>query len=164
MAITDEQRQEVRRLNGEGILPAEIAGRLGVCVQSVCRAIDLRKPPTSVKRAEILPEHRRFILAKLELYPELSAQRLFEVLKERGYAGSCDAVRKYVSAVRPLIEPPSYAVVSGKAKRRHAPKSLARPPASCAQESPRPGGQFIELEGDAPETPSGAPEGSGGLD
>lgn len=155
MGITGEQRQEARRLRKGGLGPSEIAKRLGVGVKAVYGAT-AAAPSERVARPDKLDGYREFILAKLELYPELTAQRLFTVLKERGYTGTSEAVRKYARAVRPLLEPPDYAAISGKPGRRIPSGPVALPAAGKA------GGEgFVELEGVAPE---GASPGAAGHD
>ena len=51
--------------------------------------------------AHKLDPYKRIIEARLEVYPKLTAQRLYEELRAAGYPGSYGNVRDYVRQVRP---------------------------------------------------------------
>lgn len=82
---------------------ATIARHLGLHHSTVRRAlladgVPLTAIPTRHSRADpYLP----FILEQLKLHPDLRASRLFEMVKERGYAGGPDHFRCFVGRHRP---------------------------------------------------------------
>ena len=51
--------------------------------------------------AHKLDPYKEIIEARLEVYPKLTAQRLYEEVRAAGYAGSYGSVRDYVRQVRP---------------------------------------------------------------
>ncbi len=53
--------------------------------------------PAAVDCRSVVP----FIVEQLEKYPGLRASRLFVMIKERGYPGSADHLRRVVSRLRP---------------------------------------------------------------
>jgi len=53
----------------------------------------------------ILDPYKEIVRVRLFAYPELSAVRLFRELRESGYSGSYDVVKRYVREVRPRPAP-----------------------------------------------------------
>ena len=51
--------------------------------------------------AHKLDPYKRIIEARLEVYPKLTAQRLYEEVRAAGYPGSYGSVRDYVRQIRP---------------------------------------------------------------
>lgn len=54
-----------------------------------------------VAAPSILDPYREVVRLRLSEYPELSAERVFRELRESGYRGGYDVVKRYVRAVRP---------------------------------------------------------------
>lgn len=52
-------------------------------------------------RSSILDPYKDYIKERLEKWPKLSAERLFNEIKEKGYTGSNRTVRRYVATIRP---------------------------------------------------------------
>ena len=113
-----ETRVLLRHYLEQGVGKAELARRFGVSRRTVYHWIETgqldrdldgqavkykRRPPVVRK----LDPYRGIIQARLEAYPRLSAQRLFEEIRAAGYSGGYTQVKEYVRQVRPqpLAEP-----------------------------------------------------------
>lgn len=103
MSLTLEQEAEIQRLHQAEHWPVgTIARQLGVHPDAVRRVLGQgpeRPEPTPRPRA--LDAYRGFVVDTLTRYPTLRATRVFDMLRERGYAGSARSVRRYVAEVRP---------------------------------------------------------------
>ena len=99
--------REIHLLRKEGLSKRAISRRLGIHRRTVRHALQSEQPPkrASRRRGSIIDPHRSWLLAKLELYPELTGSRLFHLLKERGYEGGASLVRQTVSELRPRMKP-----------------------------------------------------------
>jgi transposase len=102
--ISKETEAEVVRLyHGEKWPVGTIASQLGVhhtTVQRVLRQIGV-EPKVVAPRPSMADPFVPFIVEQLEKYPTLRASRLFEMVKERGYAGGADHFRRVVGRHRP---------------------------------------------------------------
>src|ERR1700730_824858 len=115
---TRERRVLLRHYLEQGVGKTELARRFGVSRRTVYHwietaqlereldeeAVNYRpRPPVPWK----LDPFKGIIQARLEIYPRLTAQRLFEEIRADGYAGCYTQVKKYVRGVRPrtLEEP-----------------------------------------------------------
>ena len=99
-------RVEMKAMLEAGLSNAAIARRLGVSVKTVTRwrkgdARRLERKP----RAHKLDPYKGMIRERLRRYPALSAQRLFDEVREAGYDGGYGRVRDYVGGIRPRVEP-----------------------------------------------------------
>lgn len=98
---------EIQALQRDGLSIRNIAQRLQIHRKTVRLALaekvpDRRSPP----RRSRLDEHRGWLSAKLERYPELTARRLLEMLREeRGFTGGYTMVKVGVAALRPRVKP-----------------------------------------------------------
>lgn len=96
----------------QGVGKAELARRFGVSRRTVYHWIETAqlerdlddeavsykaRPPVSKK----LDPFKGVIEARLQMYPRLSAQRLFEEVRADGYAGGYTQVKEHVRQVRP---------------------------------------------------------------
>ena len=99
--------REINHLCDEGLSKRAISRRLGIHRRTVRNALSSETPPRTASRprGSIIDPHRGWLLAKLQQYPELTAARLFHLLKERGYEGGSSLVRKTVSELRPRMKP-----------------------------------------------------------
>lgn len=99
--------REINDLSREGLSRRAISRRLGIHRRTVRHALSCERPPkrASLTRGSIIDEHRGWLLAKLQQFPELTASRLFYLLGERGYEGGVTLVRKTVAELRPRIKP-----------------------------------------------------------
>ena len=102
--ISKETEAEIVRLyHGEKWPIGTIAGQLGLhhtTVQRVLRQIGV-DPKVVAPRPSIVDPFVPFMVEQLEKYPSLRASRLFVMIKERGYPGSPDHLRRVVSRLRP---------------------------------------------------------------
>lgn len=99
--------QEIRHLHDQGLSRRAISRRLAIHRRTVRQALKSERPPKAVsrRRGSIVDPHRGWLLAKLEQFPELTAARLFHLLKERGYEGGVSLVREVVAELRPRLKP-----------------------------------------------------------
>lgn len=83
------------------------ARRLGVHRRTVREALKTQGPPrrSPRPRGSIIDPFRGWMLGKLEQYPELSAARLFQMLREHGYEGEYGTVKRCVRDLRPRVRP-----------------------------------------------------------
>lgn len=58
------------------------------------------KIPLKKRRASKLDPHKEFIAGLVEKYPKITAQRVFELLTEKGYDGKITVCRDYVRSLR----------------------------------------------------------------
>jgi len=65
----------------------------------------LPRTPPRAPRATKLDDYRPKLAELLELYPEITAQRVFEELKAAGYGGGYTAVKEHVREIRPVSPP-----------------------------------------------------------
>lgn len=64
------------------------------------------KPRQSGRRGKsILDRYKGFITGMLQRYPDLTAQRLHDMLHEKGYTGHYTVVKDYVRDLRPCLTP-----------------------------------------------------------
>jgi len=105
--MTRQEWVEIRQLHDEGLGIRAIAKRLGVHRRKVRKALDSKEVPNRVgrPRGSIIDEHRGWLLAKLQQYPELSATKLHSMLKEQEFKGGYSVVKKVVADLRPRIKP-----------------------------------------------------------
>jgi hypothetical protein len=111
---------EAKRLRAEGLRSGAIARRIGVSRRTVTRVLVYDEYPPQRRRPVVRPSkldgYRGFLLAKLELYPELTAFRRLALLHERGYKGKYGAVKEYVRSLRPYLNGTTPSVATGKGK------------------------------------------------
>jgi transposase len=102
--ISKETEAEIVRLfHGEKWPIGTIAGQLGLhhtTVQRVLRHTGV-DPKVVAPRRSMADPFVPFIVEQLEKYPGLRASRLFVMIKERGYPGGPDHLRRIVSRLRP---------------------------------------------------------------
>jgi len=113
--------QTIHTLNDEGLSLRAIAKRLGVHRRTVRKALRQDRPMSSERprRGSIIDPYRGWVLAKLEQYPELTARRILDMLRKRGYLGGYTVVKECVAELRPRLKPAYF--------------TLAFPPGDCAQ-------------------------------
>jgi len=102
--ITKETEAEVVRLyHGEKWPIGTIARQLGVHHTTVQRVLGESgvKPKVVAPRPSMSDPYVPFIVEQLEKYPGLRASRLFTMIKERGYPGGPDHLRRVVARLRP---------------------------------------------------------------
>jgi transposase len=102
--ISQEQKTKIRRLYYvEHWKVGTIATQLRLHHLTVRNALELDDKPAPPRRVRwsILDAYKPFIAETLREHPRLRATRLLEMLRQRGYRGSCNQLRRYVRTVRP---------------------------------------------------------------
>jgi transposase len=113
-----ETRVLLRHYLEQGVGKTELAIRLGVSRRTVYHWIETEqldrdlddeavsytaRPPVPRK----LDRYRGIIQERLQSYPLLTAERIFEEIREAGYAGGYTQIKEYVREIRPrVIEEP----------------------------------------------------------
>jgi len=101
-----EDQYMIRDLKEQGLNKSAISRRTGKDRKTIRKYLltgEIKSYKPRVVRETILDSHKGFIKARLMKYWELSAERLFEDIQERGYKGSYSSVRDYVRKIRPSI-------------------------------------------------------------
>jgi len=110
--IASEIAARIRRLFfAEHWKVGTISAELGAHPDAVRRVIQsdrFNPSPARPVPSSILDPYKVFIEETLRLHPRLRATRLFEMLKGRGYPGSCVQLRRYVARVRPTTRAEAY--------------------------------------------------------
>jgi transposase len=100
--ITPEMRAEMRRLVlVERWRIETVARRFSVHHSTVRRALAATLPREEKVPPSALDPYKPYLVERLSDHPALSAVRLFQEIKERGYAHSLVILRRYLSKVRP---------------------------------------------------------------
>jgi transposase len=100
--ITPQMRAEMRRLVlREGWRIETVARRFGVHHSVVRRALRDDLPPERPRPPSQLDPHKAYIIQRLTDYPQLTAIRLMQELRERGLALSVSQLRRFLIQVRP---------------------------------------------------------------
>lgn len=103
MKTTAEVEAEIVRLHyAEHWRVGTIATQLALHPDVVKRVLGLgvAKPPSQMK-ARMVDPYREFIDDTLRRYPKLLATRLYDMVRERGFAGGVRTLREHVALVRP---------------------------------------------------------------
>jgi transposase len=98
---------DIKHLAAEGLSKSQIARRLGMDRGTVAKYLAMDGIPSQIQRKQVnlkIDEFVGHIKARLDKYPELTAERLYREIVELGYAGSRRTVRRYVSRMRPTHE------------------------------------------------------------
>ena len=100
---------QVRTMAADGLSQREIAGRLGINRRTVGRMLAAEKPPRYRRvpqgsKVDVFEPVIRQVLAE---WPQIKAPRMTEVLREHGYEGSVDVVKRRLRELRPLPERPA---------------------------------------------------------
>lgn len=101
--IPPEVHAEIRRLFfAEHFTVNAIGEALSVHRDTVLRAVDTARFNSKLlARKSLLDRFAPFVAQTLEKYPKLRVTRLFLMLKDRGYTGSIQTLRRLVWTVRP---------------------------------------------------------------
>jgi transposase len=109
--------QELVTLHRQGLSLRALARALGISRNTVKVLLaahaaaredgpsDVAKRPARAPRASKVNAYAPRIVALLKQYPDITAQRVFETLREEGFAGGYTAVKKYVRVLRPPPRP-----------------------------------------------------------
>ena len=94
---------QVRALAADGLSRREIARRLGINRRTVARLLASEETPRYCRalRGSQLDEFEPVLRRLVEEWPQIKAPRATEVLREYGYRGSVDLVRRRLRELRP---------------------------------------------------------------
>lgn len=111
MAISPELEAQILRYHHvEKWLVGTIARQLGVHHTTVDRVLSQAGLPKAARpaRPALIDPFVPFVVETLERFPTLTASRLFEMVRERGYAGGPDHFRHLLAHYRPRPQPQAY--------------------------------------------------------
>ena len=99
--------QQILTLHAELHSVRAVADRLHVHRKTVRRALHSPRPPRrlAAPRGSLIDPYRGWLLAKLQQYPELTAVRLLQMLREQHYSGGYSVVKRCVAELRPRLLP-----------------------------------------------------------
>jgi transposase len=100
---------QVRALAADGLSRREIACRLGINRRTVARMLASEEPPRYRRppRGSQLDRFEPVLRRLVEEWPQIKSPRATEVLREYGYAGSVDVVRRRLRELRPPTARPA---------------------------------------------------------
>ena len=106
--ISPEIRAQIRRyFYAEHWKIGTIAGELGVHPDTVRNAIEAERfRSTQPLRPSLVDPYAEFLRQTLDQHPRLRATRLYQMVRDRGYAGSVVQLRRAVARLRPSIREP----------------------------------------------------------
>src|SRR5215469_6127135 len=101
--ISPETHVEIRRLfYAEHWKIGTISSELGIHPDAVRHALELNRCPHSRPlRPSITDPYLEFLRETLEQHPRLRATRLYQMIRDRGYSGSVEQLRRTVARLRP---------------------------------------------------------------
>ena len=101
--ISPEMRVQIRRyFYAEHWKIGTIAQALNVHPDTVRRAIEVERfHQAEPLRASIVDPYLPFVRQVLEQHPRLRATRIYQMIQDRGYAGSVEQLRRTVACLRP---------------------------------------------------------------
>ena len=107
---TELEAQILRYYHVEKWRPGTIARQLGVHHGTVARVLAQAGLPRLGRRqrSSQLDPYMPFILETLEKFPDLTASRLYEMVRERGYGGGPDYFRHRIAWHRPRPKAEAY--------------------------------------------------------
>ena len=117
---TGETRVLLRHYLEQGVGKTELARRFGISRRTIYHWIETGQLDRDLDRKAVaygprppvprkLDPYRGIMAARLDAYPLLTAQRLFEEIQAAGYPGGYTQVKAYVRQVRP--QPPAEPIV-----------------------------------------------------
>jgi transposase len=100
---------QVKALAADGISQREIARRLGINRRTVGRMLERSEPPRYRRSpaGSKLDPFDPIVRTVLSEWPQIKAPRMTEILREHGYEGSVDVVKRRLRALRPPSERPA---------------------------------------------------------
>jgi transcriptional regulator with XRE-family HTH domain len=100
---------QVKALAADGVSQREIASRLGINRRTVSQLWESAEPPRYHRQraGSKLDPFEPIVRAVLEEWPQIKAPRMTEILREHGYEGSVDLVKRRLRALRPPSERPA---------------------------------------------------------
>lgn len=108
----------VRALAADGVSQREIARRLGINRRTVARPAAREEPPRYRRpaRGSQLDRFEPVLRRLVEEWPQIKAPQASEVLREYGYVGSVDIVRRRLRQQRPPVVRPAQRTAIGRGR------------------------------------------------
>jgi hypothetical protein len=109
LIISPEIRAQIRRsFYAEHWKTGTIAWKLGVHPDAVRNAIETQRLGGRAQplRVSVVDPYAEFIRQTLNQYPRLRATRIYQMVRDRGYAGSVVQLRRAVASLRPQTREP----------------------------------------------------------
>lgn len=105
--IGAEDWMDTRQLHEQGLSIRAISRRLGINRKTVRKTLKQDRPPGRQKRRKPsqLDPFKPYIESRLRDYPELTAKRILEEIRDQGFAGGYTIVKDFVVAIRPQKDP-----------------------------------------------------------
>ena len=107
--LSPEIRAQIRRyFYAEHWKIGTIARELAVHPDAVRNAIDAQRLGGAAQplRASMVDPYAEFIRQTLDQHPRLRATRIYQMVRDRGYAGSVVQLRRAVAGMRPQVREP----------------------------------------------------------
>ncbi len=100
---------QVRTIAADGVSQREIARRLGINRRTVRRMLESDEPPSyrRTRQGSKIDPFEPVIRRVLTDWPQIKAPRMTELLREHGYEGSVDVVKRRLAELRPSRERPA---------------------------------------------------------
>jgi len=100
---------QVKTMQAEGVSQREIAARLGIHRRTVRRMLEADEPPRYRRspQGSKLDPFEAVLVEVLEECPAVKAPRMTDILREHGYEGSVDVVKRRLRELRPPIQRPA---------------------------------------------------------
>ena len=100
---------QVQALAADGVSQRQIAARLGINRRTVKRLLEADGPPRYRRGpgGSKLDRFEPVLQRVLEEWPQIKAPRMTEVLREHGYDGSVDVVKRRLRRLRPSVQRPA---------------------------------------------------------
>ena len=92
----------IRNLYNQGLSKSEISRQLGIHRETVSKNLEKAHRPKYIRKAKeelVLDRYKSYINDRLEKY-SLSAEKLYEEIKLKGYSGSYPTVSNYVRELK----------------------------------------------------------------
>jgi transposase len=101
-ALADERRAAAKELAAEGVSQREIARRLKLSRRTVARLVAADEPPRYRRKPQgsMLDRLEPVMRSVLQDTPRIDAPAMTELLREHGYRGSVDLVRRRLRRIR----------------------------------------------------------------
>ena len=100
---------QVKTMAADGLSQREISGRLGINRRTVERMLCADEPPRyrRTPQGSKVDAFEPVIRQLLEEWPQIKAPRVTEILREHGYEGSVDVVKRRLRELRPAPQRPA---------------------------------------------------------
>ena len=108
--LETEEWLMIRELRAEGLSISAIARDTGHSRNTVSKYLRRKEAPRYKPRPPrpgLLDEHKDYVKSRLDEYPHLSAVRLLEEIRQKGYTGGYTILKDYVQTIRKRVGVPA---------------------------------------------------------